>query len=443
MNRAEAFVHHLFACIVSTLMFNAAAVADPPRLRPDRPDAIYRAGETVGFSVSIPDGTAPEDWRYVVRENNVSEVATGLLERVNNRVRIEFKSNRPAFLRVIVEPARNADDKSPRAVAGVAVDPQLLRPVADRPTDFDAFWERQIESMRRLPLNARILHDETIEESIWYQTFRLDHVRNSGVYGQIARPTQGQTFPAMVIFQWASPPYPLQRDWVLAPARKGWLAMNVQPHDVLPTEPQAYYDALPESKKKYERVGIGDLESTFFVEMYLRTVRAIDHLATRDDWDGRTLVVVGTSMGGMQGVVAAALGRRVTHLLVCEPAGCDMLASLHGRQTGYPFLPTDDERVARTLGYLDVIHFASRITVPTLVGVGFIDDATPPTGIWTMFNQLAGPREIAPMPLAAHNNLSTPEQLAPFDRRQAAWLDAIRAGRAIEDERVEFVEPER
>lgn len=424
---------HLPLYVASLVLLMTPVIsAEPPRLRPDRPDAIYRAGETIGFTVSLPEGTEPGDWRYVVRADNAREVASKPLERVDGRVRIAFTFDQPSVLRIEVVPVDAPRDESRRAVAAAAVDPDQLKPVAPEPADFDAFWADQLRRMRDIPLNARITLEDQTNPGILYQQFRLDHVRNSGVHGQLARPAREGRFPALISYQWAGAPYPLDRAWVQGPAWQGWLALNIQAHDVLPSGPQSYYDQLPESIRKYERVGLGDLETTFLVEMYLRTVRAIDYLATRDDWDGRTLVVSGTSMGGMQAIIAAALDRRVTHVLACEPAGCDLLAGLHGRQTGYPYLTTDDPKINATLGYLDVIHFAPRVKVPALVGIGFLDTTTPPTGIWTMFNQLAGPRELAPMPEAAHNHISTPRQLAPFTSRNGAWLDAIRSNRPID-----------
>ena len=67
--------------------------------------------------------------------------------------------------------------------------------------------------------------------------------------------------------------------------------------------------------------------------MYLRDSRAIDYLATRTDWDGKTLVILGTSQGGQQGLVTAGLNPdRITALLVNEPSGGDTNGELHGRR---------------------------------------------------------------------------------------------------------------
>ena len=71
-----------------------------------------------------------------------------------------------------------------------------------------------------------------------YATIKMDHINGTHVYGQMAKPKNDGKFPAMVIFQWASPPYPLQKPWVTDRAAEGWLALNIEPHDVLPDQPK-------------------------------------------------------------------------------------------------------------------------------------------------------------------------------------------------------------
>ena len=121
----------------------------------------------------------------------------------------------------------------------------------------------------------------------------------------------GQSEPenshALVIFQWASPPYPLQKSWVTQYASAGWLALNIEPHDVLPDQPKSYYDALPKRIKEYQSIGNDDRDNSYFLQMYLADYRAVDYIAGRPDWDGKTLVVMGTSMGGQQSLCVAGL----------------------------------------------------------------------------------------------------------------------------------------
>ena len=48
-----------------------------------------------------------------------------------------------------------------------------------------------------------------------------------------------------------------------------------------------------------------------------------------------------------------------------------------------------------------------------------------------MFNQLRGPKEVAPMMDSPHNNLATEDMQLPFTERAAEWFAAIAAGRAL------------
>src|SRR6202012_5243146 len=120
---------------------------------------------------------------------------------------------------------------------------------------------------------------------------------------------------------------------------------------------------------------------------------AIDYVASRPDWDGKTIVILGTSMGGQQGIVTAALNRdRITALLVNEPSGGDTNGELHGRSAAYPNWPSDDPRAMQAGLYFDTVNFASLVKAPTLISMGFIDTVVPPAGVWIVANQISAPK---------------------------------------------------
>jgi lysophospholipase L1-like esterase len=140
------------------------------------------------------------------------------------------------------------------------------------------------------------------------------------------------------------------------------------------------------------------------------------------------MVVTGTSMGGQQSLCTAAFHSAVTALVVHVPSGADALGPLHGRASGYPNWPTDDPKVVKTSPYFDTVNCASRIRVPSLVSMGFVDTVTPPVGIWAAFNEIRGPKEVVPLVTAAHNHEATPEQQAPYTNRAADWFRSLAAG---------------
>lgn len=400
--------------------------SNAPVVVPDHKNGIYALGERAGWTVTLPSGAPGERWTYTARKNNAVPIGSGELDLSSGKGRIEVSCSEPAMIYLALKPPTG----KPLAF-GAAIDPTALKPVEPRPKDFDAFWRRKIADLDAVPENPVLTPQSTDNPGVDYETIRMDHVNGEHVYGQIAKPKRTGKFPALLILQWASPPYRLWSPWVVGPASDGWLALDIEPHDVLPTEPQPYYDALPNALKNYATIGQDDREKSYFVDMYLRDYRAVDYLTHRPDWDGKTLVVLGTSMGGQQSFAVAGLHPRVTHLIVDVPAGCDLNAGLHGRQEGYPFFPTNDPKVMETARYVDCVNFAPHIHATSLVAMGFVDNVSPPAGVWTVFNLIKGPKEAVPLIDSPHNNLATPEQQRPYTDRSAEWLDALVHGRKL------------
>jgi cephalosporin-C deacetylase len=394
---------------------------------PYQPSGIYAQGETVGWYVTLP-WNSPEV-RYVVRRNNLAEIGRGTL-RPGIPARIEAKLDEPGM--VYVEVLEQRPGAKPKAL-GAAVAPERIQRALPEPADFDAFWSAKIRALRRVPMNPELSPKPSDKEGVDFAILRMKHLDGRHVWGQVAKPhdpTGRKKFPGLLILQWASPPYPLQKSWVTDRAAEGWLAVNIEPHDVMPDQPQSYYDALPAELKSYHTIETRNRDRNYFLYMYLADIRAADYLAARPDWDGRTLVVMGTSMGGQQSLCTAGLHPKVTAMLVNVPAGADVAGDAFGRKTGYPFWDPNDPQVIETARYFDTANCAARIHAPSLVSMGFLDVTTPPVGIWAAFNQIRGPKEAAPMPDSPHNHLATAEQSLPWTQRSAAWLDALVHGRS-------------
>jgi cephalosporin-C deacetylase-like acetyl esterase len=274
-------------------------------------------------------------------------------------------------------------------------------------------------------VNAVVTPGESDRSGVEWSKVTMNNIGGARIYGQLAKPAREGKFPGLVIYQWASPPYPLQKPWVTERAAEGWLALNIEPHDVPVDMPPAYYEALPSVIKHYNTIGQHSRDDSYFLAMYLGAYRAIEYLASRPDWDGKTIVVMGTSMGGQQSFAAAGLNPRVTALIVNVPAGADVTATLHGRGASYPNWSVAQPSILETARYFDTANFASRITARSLVAMGFIDDVSAPAGVWAVYNQIRGPKEAVPLVDSPHNHLATPQMLQPYVTRSAQWLDAM------------------
>ena len=428
-----------FAVLAFAAIIAAPGHAQQLVATPYEQSGIYHVGATVGWAIAVAAGeqASPGGYTYVVKENGQRPIKTGSLDLAKGPGTIETSLGTPGMVRVEIRPP--AGTKSfgnihtggdGVVVLGAAVDPTKIQPVVPRPADFDAFWQSKIALLDRAPMNAVVTPKESGLADVNYATFRLDNVGGAHVYGQMAWPKRDGKFPAMLILQWAAPPYPLQRQWVTDRAAAGWLAVNVEPHDVPSDMPQTFYDALPQMLKEYQRINNSDRDHNYFLQMYLGDYRALEFVTGLAQWDGRTLVANGISMGGQQSLVMAALSQKISAVVVNVPAGSDANAALHERMPGYPYWDTT-RVVAETARYFDVVNFASRIKVPSLLAMGFIDDLTPAIGIWTTFNQIAGPKEAVPMIDSPHNHLATPAQLLPYTTRSEAWLKAILHGESV------------
>lgn len=261
----------------------------------------------------------------------------------------------------------------------------------------------------------------------------MDNIRGTKIRGQLSRPTGGEKFPALLIVQWAGV-YPLQNAWVLDRARDGWLVLNITAHDLPIDEPEQFYkDQSAGPLKDYWTIGNDDRDQSYFLRMYLSCYRAADYLTQRPDWDGKTLVVMGGSQGGLQALMTAAIHPKVTAALAHVPAGCDTLGPTVGRRPGWPqwydaIKGKDPAKVREASRYYDVVNFAPRIRCPVLVSVGLIDETCPPEGICAAVGQVSGPRELVVMPLGGHHG--TNDSHAAYDRRcWGAWLPALREGK--------------
>lgn len=400
---------------------------------PDHANGIYVVDETVGWTVKSAAGNSDTKYRYTVRENNDRVVGTGVLDVSAGSARIETALHEPGMVLVEVDadaPAANAagdaaaDKKNPKheALLGAAVAPTQIKPAAPRPADFDAFWAGKLAELKKIPVNPVLTPVPGEHPGVELSKFKLESV-GGHVQGYLARPMWPGKKPALVILQWAGV-YKLPQQIPVSMAEQGWLTVNVDSHDIDPESGEGV-------STEYGKIGDKDRETSYFLNMYLRDTRALDYVQSLPDWDGKTIVLMGTSMGGQQSLVTAGLNpERVTAVVVNEPAGADTNGSLHGRKAGYPYWNWEDPAAMKTALYFDPVNFAPRIKAATLIGVGFLDDAATPVGLWTVYNELTGPKEIVPMVESAHNNI-TPDKQDNLLGRQKQVLSKLLNGEPV------------
>ena len=435
--RIDVFGHHrglhlllLLPTFGSVMYGQPASPVQQLVFRPYHASGLYEVGDTVGWIVS-PGPTAPTyAYKWTIRRNNKDVLKEGKLDLSSGKDKIEIVGEQAEMIYVAVEPFADPTTdsgkkdqvapgiSSPAGTArfvggntgrnnglyalGAAVAPSRLRLSTPRPPDFDAFWDTKLAAQAKVPIDAALTPIQSDIPGIEESMFALAAM-GSKVHGYIAKPARRGKFPAIIQLQYAGI-YALDPGWAAQRASDGWLVINVDAHDKLPS------DVSGDIPKSYVAVGNTDREKSYFLDMYLRDSRALDYLLTRPDWDGKTIVLIGGSQGGQQSFALAGLRpEKITAVLVCVPAGADTNGDLHGRKSGFPNWPADNAKAMETALYFDPVNFASRIRAPVMAGMGFIDTVSPPAGIWTALNQIPGPTEPLPLIESEHDDF-TPDK---------------------------------
>jgi len=426
---------YCLSAFVAVLGATTILAAPGLTLTPNKPDAIYQPGEKIIWRADVRGdaGATIKQATYVLKRGGGTVIDQGAVNFTAGSASIQTSLKEPGTILAEIT-ATDAGGKVIHALAGAAIAPEKISVSSPCPDDFDTFWKAKLGELATVPENPVLTPQPGGKPGVSYYKITLDNIRGTHIQGQLARPASGGKFPAMLIVQWAGV-YPLQKGSVTDRAAEGWLALNINAHDLPIDEPAAFYDKLLKgSLKDYTAIGNDDREKSYFLRMFLSCYRAAEYLSQRPDWDGRTLVVTGTSQGGLQSFVTAGLNPKVTGLMALVPAGCDPTGDLVGRKPGWPYWMTKAaennlDKVRATSRYFDAVNFAARIKCPALVGLGLIDTTSPPSGVYAAFNQLKGPKEVIVMPPANHHGDNHTH--TAYLNRAADWRAALLKGKLV------------
>jgi cephalosporin-C deacetylase-like acetyl esterase len=424
-----------FCLFAAVLVCSARCFAQEITVKSSKPGGVYGVGEKIVWRVGVgglvPTSGSIEKIGYVLKKGGLTEMGRGELTLKSGVAELETKLDEPGTILAEFSATPVGATKPIKNEAGAVIAPEKIAPSTPPPGDFDAFWQDKVKELSKVPVNPVLEPTPSGNDTVDYWKITLDNIRGTKIRGQLAKPKMTGKFPALLIVQWAGV-YPLARDWATGRAREGWLTLNINAHDLPIDAPADFYKQQSQTAlNNYPAIGNEDRETSYFLRMYLSCYRAADYLASRDDWDGKTLVVMGTSQGGLQALMTGGLHPKITALLANVPAGCDQTGPLVGRQPGWPMWPynvrgKDAAKVKETSRYYDVVNFARRIKVPALVAVGLIDQTCPPAGIVAAYNQARGPKELVVMEWSDHQGRNNTQ--AAFYNRSNEWLRALAAG---------------
>ncbi|MFO0939242.1 MAG: acetylxylan esterase [Pirellulales bacterium] len=393
----------------------------------DREDAIYAVGEKVTFKISASDEAGPisgQAVQVVLSTDGYKPQVPQTLELKEGTAEVNGRLDLPGFLSVKVT-VKNAI-----ALAAAAVDPLKIMPSQSVPDDFDEFWDAQRKSLAAIP--AKVAMNPIPSPLTEVQAFDVTvDCLGAPVSGYFGKPVgaQPKSLPAILFVHGAGVNSSNLGSLNWCKQAGGMLAMDINAHGLPNGKPKEFYSDLANGELKDYRVrGRQSRDEIYFRGMFLRLIRAIDFLTSQPEWDGKRLIVYGSSQGGFQALAAAGLDSRVTFICAGVPAGCDHTGSQAGRISGWPkIVATDsagqpDPQSLQASRYFDAVNFARRAKcVGAALTVGFIDTTCPPTSVYAAYNALNMTKSIHNDPLSGHT--STP---AASKFMQAAALEHLK-----------------
>jgi len=398
----------------------------------EKSSGIYEVGETALRTIHFDVEKPMDSVHYTLKKGGLTVSKKGVLYAEGQSISISYLFHEPGAVLLDVR-WRNDKSEEQKVVGGAIASPEKIQLSSDSPSDFDAFWEGQIAALQSIPKNTKIKREKSGAKDVKYYKTQMNNINGSKIRGQLARPSKGKKLPALLIVQWAGV-YPLQKEWVIDKAKKGWLVLNINAHDLPIDNDRPYYEEQANGPlKNYPAIGNEDKNTSYFLRMYLSCYRAAQYLTERPDWDGETLVVMGASQGGLQSLMTAGLHPKITAALALVPAGFDMFGPKVGREPGWPkwyraVENKDAEKVREASRYFDVANFIPRITCPVLVGIGLLDEVCPPEGIYAGMNQLITKKELLLLPKSEHQEKDESQQ-AYFKRAEEDWLPMLLKGK--------------
>ncbi len=404
-----------------------------------RESAVYHAGEEVVFVVGAEDFDGIEAAQYELGCRLQGEGGldkTWRLPFTGSEVEIPGELKGPGFVLLTVELWKNgAVVPKTKITAGAGKEVGQIRPATPEPADFDSFWAGQLARLRSRPVqvSATAL---TVPENWQGKAEALDVRLEDGTLnatGLLVLPVGAKPrgHAAVLTFSGASwigtrPGFGLAVDGAC-------LVFGMNLHDTINQPTPEETAALRRVIGGYQFRDPDDPEKYPLRDVFLRIVRCLDYLKTRPEWDGKTLIASGGSLGGAQALVAAALDRDVVLCIANAPALCDHLADPSRQTPGWPNLLAREksqgasaERLAaigRTMPYFDMVNFARRVRCETHMSTGFIDEVCPPVSNYAAYNVLgAAVKSMYNATLAGHGGSRKPGELSVF----SAGADRVR-----------------
>lgn len=420
-----------FAALLLLLPLSAGAesvVFDPVYLHINSENGRYAKGDTVKVYAEL-SGPVGQNVRMTIVaagkkiQDEALNLVPGQSTLVHTCVWDEPKS-------VIVNVFGESDPKKATSI-GYIVAPEEFTPGYKEPDDLMEYWQAQIKKMRKSKIKAKmtpVTEDYKYSDKIACFDLEINMPEGNPVRAYVAMPkgAAAGSLPISMLAHGAGVNKPSNRSNVktaVSLARLGAIGIDINAHGMLNDQPQSYYDDLYNGAlSKYSVPVLTTKDDYYFRLMYLRLVRALDYLTKLPEWDGKRVLVQGSSQGGGQSAALAGIDSRVTAAVMIVPAINDLGGYLQKRPNGWPVKHQyrkgeQKELAAQILPYFDGALLIRHSKAKLFYEAGLVDITCDPACVFASYNNAGSTdKQIVTFPYRAHATINK--------RYVAAWKAA-------------------
>lgn len=389
IKRAVASAAVLFCAIA---LCSAAGLSKSVRLRVSHPDGIYAKGEVIRVYADVQETPSAAVKMKLIRDSQLHhpELEKELTLKPGENLLLEQAFDEAQSVIVSLK----SDDEE--IYAGALVAPEELKPGFEEPKDLMKFWKNEFRQMRRLKMESVETSMEVPgEEAEKYEAWNVEVncVGPKPVRGIMACPKGAapHSLPIVIFLHAAgrTPGTQSHLSTALDFARMGALAIDVNAHGFLNGQSDEYYNDLYAGElKDYSTREPDTRDNYYFKWMFLRAERTVDYMVKNPLWDGKHIIVVGTSQGGGQSAFLAGIDPRITAAALCVPAMIDQGASLRGRYNSWPKVYTKyPEKAASVSPYFDPALLLKHTKAEIWCEIGLFDFTCPPANVYAGMNE--------------------------------------------------------
>lgn len=280
----------------------------------------------------------------------------------------------------------------------IGFNPEQISSPQDKQPDFDAFWERTLAELAKVPMQARMEpvpeHSDS-HRTTWRVSFKSLGGATAG--GILCMPVKEGKYPvSLELMGYGAEPY--------------WYDPAAEPDKIQFLVSVRAQGIFKDAEGRWIDRGLDSKERFYYRGAFCDVIRAIDFICSLDRTDPERIYAWGDSQGGAFTWIAGSLDHRVRAIAPSVPFLSDYPD--YARIVWWPvhevFQAADAAGISRdelmkTLSYFDIKNFTDRVQCPVYMAFGLQDPTCPPHTNFAGYNQIRAPRQFHCEPLCGHS----------------------------------------